>query len=116
MIEKVKTLLDESNRVVCIMGPEAMIECGGVDLWAPDNLFRIEKTYGKSPEEMLSAGEITTRKVYFYDFYKNEVIKTFPKPGPAYTAIRNLQDSGILVRFNLTRRPGTHTAAGTAIE
>ena len=26
----------------------------------------------------------------------------------------NLQDSGILVRFNLTRRPGTHTAAGTA--
>ena len=120
MIEKVKSMLEESKRVVCIMGPEAMIECGAVDLWAPDNLFRIEKTYGKSPEEMLSAGEITTRKVYFYDFYKKEVIKNLPQPGPAYTAIRNLQDAGKIsevISFNiygLEYRAGIHNVVELA--
>ena len=51
--DRVKKLVNESEHIVCIMGQEAMVECGGVDLWDSDNLYRIEKQYGKSPEEML---------------------------------------------------------------
>ncbi len=105
MIQEVKKLVKDSKKIVCIMCQEAMTECdGGVDLWSPDNFYRIEKEYGKSPEEMLSAGELTARKVYFYDFYKKEVIKSFPKPGSAYTAMKKMQDSGILseiISFNI---------------
>jgi NAD-dependent deacetylase len=104
VIQKIQRLIKESKRIICITGQEAMVECGGIDLWNPDNLYRIEKTYGKSPEEMLSAGELTTRKTYFYDFYKNEVLKVLPKPGPAYEAMKKLQKAGKLlgvVSFNI---------------
>ena len=104
MIQKVKKLVKESKHIVCIMGQEAMVECGGVNLWSPDNFYRIEKEYKKSPEEMLSAGELTARKVYFYDFYKKEVLKVLPQPGPTYAAMRKLQDAGKLseiISFNI---------------
>ena len=104
MIQKVQKLIKESKHIICITGQEAMVECGGIDLWNPDNLYRIEKTYGKSPEEMLSAGELTTRKTYFFDFYKNEVLKVLPKPGPAYEAMKVLQSKGKLlgvISFNI---------------
>lgn len=104
MIQKVQKLINESKRIICITGQEAMVECGGIDLWNADNLYRIEKKYGKSPEEMLSAGELTTRKAYFFDFYKNEVLKALPKPGPAYEAMKVLQQKGKLlgiVSFNI---------------
>ena len=91
MIQKIQKLIRESKKIICITGQEAMIECGGINLWSADNLYRIEKKYGKSPEEMLSAGELTTRKAYFFDFYKNEVLKNLPKPGPAYDAMKVLQ-------------------------
>ena len=102
--DRVKKLVNESEHIVCIMGQEAMVECGGVDLWDSDNLYRIEKQYGKSPEEMLSAGELTARKVYFYDFYKHEVLRRFPEPGSTYEAMRKLQDAGKLadiISFNI---------------
>ena len=104
MIQKVKKLVDKAGRIVCITCQEAMVECGGVNLWSSDNFYRIEKQYGKSPEEMLSAGELTARKVYFYDFYKNEVISTLPEPGPAYAAMKKLQDAGKIseiISFNI---------------
>ena len=104
MIQEVKKLVKGAKHIVCIMGQEAMTECGGVNLWSPDNFYRIEKQYGKSPEEMLSAGELTARKVYFYNFYKNEVITTLPEPGPTYTAMKKLQEAGILseiISFNI---------------
>ena len=104
MIQDVKKLVKGAKHIVCIMGQEAMTECGGVNLWSPDNFYRIEKQYGKSPEEMLSAGELTARKVYFYNFYKNEVITTLPEPGPTYTAMKKLQEAGKLseiISFNI---------------
>ena len=104
MIQKVKKMVEEAQSIVCITGQEAMVECGGVDLWDSDNLFRIEKEYKKSPEEMLSAGELTARKVYFYDFYKKEVLRKLPEPGPAYAAMKKLQEAGKLaavISFNI---------------
>lgn len=104
MIQEVKRLVNNAKRIVCIMGQEAMVECGGVNLWSPDNFYRIEKQYRKSPEEMLSAGELTARKVYFYEFYKNEVISTLPEPGPTYDAMKKLQEAGKLseiISFNI---------------
>ena len=104
MIQKVKKMVEEAQSIVCITGQEAMVECGGVDLWDSENLFRIEKEYKKSPEEMLSAAELTARKVYFYDFYKKEVLKKLPEPGPAYEALKKLQEAGKLsavISFNI---------------
>ena len=104
MIQKVKEMVEEAKSIVCITGQEAMVECGGVDLWDSDNLFRIEKEYKKSPEEMLSAAELTARKVYFYDFYKKEVLSKLPEPGATYEAMKKLQEAGKLaavISFNI---------------
>lgn len=104
MSQDIKKLIEESNQIVCITGQEAMVECGGVDLWDADNLYRIEKEYGKSPEEMLSAGELTARKVYFYNFYKKEVLRKFPEPSETYEALKKLQEAGKLreiISFNI---------------
>ena len=79
MTDKIERFIKQAGKIVVITGQEAMTECGGTDLWDADNLYRIEKTYGKSPEEMLSAGELTARKAYFYDFYNRLVENGKPK-------------------------------------
>ena len=65
----VKTMISQANNIVCVTGLGTVVESGGVDIWSLDNLYRIEKEYGDSPEEMLSAGVYATKKEKYYKFY-----------------------------------------------
>lgn len=96
IFEKIKKAIDQANNIVCVMGLDTIVECGGINLWDNDNLYRIEKTYGLSPEEMLSAGEFATRKERFYDFYKKEILGVSMHSGPTYEALKILDESGKL--------------------
>lgn len=96
LFNRVCRILSDSPNIVCITGLAAVTECGGKDLWDDDNLYRIEKTYNKSPEELLSAGEYATRKERFYDFYKKEVVDVLPEPGKMYEALGYLEKMGKL--------------------
>lgn len=92
----VKTLISQANNIVCITGLGTVVESGGTDIWSSDNLYRIEKEYGDSPEELLSAGVYATKKEKYYKFYKKEVISILPEPGAIFAALKKLQDVGKL--------------------
>lgn len=92
----VKTMISQANNIVCVTGLGTVVECGGEDVWSLDNLYRIEKEYGDSPEEILSAGVYATKKEKFYKFYKKEVISKLPEPGETFAVLKKLQDMGKL--------------------
>lgn len=96
VLNHVKTLISQANNIVCVTGLGTLVESGGIDFWDIDHLCRIEREYGDSPEELLSAGFYATKKEKFYNFYKKEVISTIPKPSETYAALKKLQDMGKL--------------------
>ena len=56
VLDHVKRLISQANNIVCVTGLGTLVENGGIDFWDLDHLCRIEKEYGDSPEEILSAG------------------------------------------------------------
>lgn len=92
----VKTMISQADNIVCVTGLGTLVESGGIDFWDLEHLCRIEKEYGDSPEELLSAGVYATKKEKFYNFYRKEVISTIPEPSETYAALKKLQDMGKL--------------------
>ena len=104
MIETVRKIIKQSNRIVFLTGLGSVVECGGRDLWSSDIFYDIEEKYNMCPEQLLSAGEYSSRKERFYNFYKKEVISYLPKPDETYEIIKKLEDEERLeavVSFNI---------------
>ena len=104
MLETVRKIIKQSNRIVFITGLGSVVECGGRDLWSSDIFYDIEEKYHMCPEQLLSAGEYSSRKERFYNFYKKEVISYLPKPDETYEIIKELEDEERLeavVSFNI---------------
>lgn len=95
-LKALQTLIRESDRIVCLMGVGMEIECGLKNLWSSEECYRIEDEYGLAPEELFSAEFYTTKKQKFYEFYRREILEREAEPGPAYAAIKKLQDMGKL--------------------
>lgn len=96
VFEAVKSRLQAAEHVVCITGLATVVEAGGMDIWSRDELYRIEKKYGESPEELMSAGVFYSRKEHFYEFYRNEILRGMPQPGATIWALKQLQSMGKL--------------------
>lgn len=90
----IKTMIMDAQQIVCLVGHDIVKESGGVDIWENDELYRIEKEYGESPEELLSAGVFYSRTEEFYSFYRKEVLARLPRPGITIAALKSLQDMG----------------------
>lgn len=90
----VKNMIMESEQIVAVVGHDIVKESGGVDIWESDELYRIEKEYGESPEELLSAGVFYSRTEEFYSFYRNEVLARLPQPGITIATLKRLQETG----------------------
>ena len=104
MLETVRKIIKQSNRIVFMTGLGSVVECGGRDLWSSDIFYDIEEKYKMCPEQLLSAGEYSSRKERFYNFYKKEVISYLPKPDETYEIIKRLEDEERLeavVSFNI---------------
>lgn len=91
-----KNMLMDADRIVCVTGHAVAMENGGTDIWENEELYRIEKEYGESPEELLAAGVFYSRTEQFYDFYCKEVLQHLPKPGVTIETLKRLQDMGRL--------------------
>ena len=57
MINEVRDIIKQSNKIVFITGLGSIVECGGRDLWESDIFYDIENKYRMCPEQLLSAGE-----------------------------------------------------------
>ncbi len=104
MLKTVRKIIRQSNHIVFLTGLGSVVECGGRDLWDSDLFYSIEKEYKMCPEQLLSAGEFSSRKERFYEFYKKEVLSYLPKPDETYEIMKFLEDEERLqsvVSFNI---------------
>ena len=92
MLETVQNIIRQSNKIVFLTGLGSIVECGGRDLWSADIFYGIEEKYKMCPEQLLSAGEFSSRKERFYNFYKKEVLSYLPEPDETYDIIKNIED------------------------
>ena len=97
MLNTVKKICENSNRIAFVTGLGSVVECGGRDLWESGLFYALEKKYKLCPEDMLSAAEYSTRKESFYSFYKKEVISYLPEPDETYAIIKKLEEEDRLL-------------------
>ncbi len=112
VIERVKRMVNESQRIVILLGVGTYIESGGDNLWSSRVCYYMEDRYHKSPDEMMSVGFYSARRDKFFEFYKNEIISKDLKPSSLYSDIVRLQKTGKIKRIITQNIDGLHTMAG----
>ena len=71
-----KKMLLESDYLVILKGIGVSMECGCTSYRRSKYAYEIEEKYGRSPEEIFSAGFYNTRVREFFEFYKNDLISS----------------------------------------
>lgn len=97
MLQKIKSLIQESKSIVVFSGVNLLRESGLTCPWAEERAYEIEEIYGYSPEEIISYDFFRRKKEIFYRFYK-EVVLDMEKiqPTQAHHAIARLEKQGKL--------------------
>lgn len=107
-----KKMLLESDYLVVLKGIGFSKECGCTSYRRPGYAYEMEEKYGRSPEEILSAGFYNTRVKEFFDFYKNDLIREMGEVNESLRVLKKLEDMGILKTvitrdiFSLATRAG----------
>ena len=97
-----KQVLANSSYIVVLLGIRASMDCGCLNYRQEDGLYELEKRYGLSPEEILSAGFYNSRPGKFFEFYKNEVLGNLGEPDECMKTLAFLEKNG-RVRAVITR-------------
>lgn len=112
MISRVKEMVQESSKIVVLLGIGTVIESGGENTWSSRECYRIEDKYHKSPDEMWSVGFYSARRDKFFEFYKNEFLSLNLEPASLYYDIKKLQDQGKIKKIITQNMFGLHNKAG----
>ncbi|MGI6118753.1 MAG: SIR2 family NAD-dependent protein deacylase [Bilifractor sp.] len=94
-IRYLKEILENSNKIVCLLGREVAAQSGGV-FYQSDFIYDTEIKYGVSPDEIFSTIYYRNRPNEFFRFYREEVLLKRPKPDGVNFALKRMQDDGRL--------------------
>lgn len=101
-----------SSYLVCLQGIHVSSLCGCTDYRSTERVYDIETKYGYSPEEMFSANYLNNRPKEFFDFYRQEVLRSVGEPEKGIYSLARLEKQGklkyIITRelFSLAKRAG----------
>lgn len=107
-----KKMLLESDYLVILKGIGVSMECGCTSYRRSKYAYEIEEKYGRSPEEIFSAGFYNTRVREFSEFYKNDLISSLGEINDGLKTLKKLEDMGVLKMiitrdiFSLAHRAG----------
>ena len=107
-----KKMLLESDYLVILKGIGVSMECGCSSYRRSKYAYEIEEKYGRSPEEIFSAGFYNTRVREFFEFYKNDLISSLGEINDGLKTLKKLEDMGVLKMiitrdiFSLAHRAG----------
>lgn len=107
-----KKMLLESDYLVILKGIGVSMECGCTSYRRSKYAYEIEEKYGRSPEEIFSAGFYNTRVREFFEFYKNDLISSLGESNDGLKTLKKLEDMGVLKMiitrdiFSLAHRAG----------
>ncbi len=113
--EKIKQLTEmlSCGGVVFFGGAGVSTESGIPDFRSESGLFKAKREYGASPEELLSHHFFMADPSTFFRYYRENLIYSEARPGPAHIALAELEASGLLFAVVTQNIDGLHQLAGS---
>ena len=109
-IEKLQSMIDESNKIVFFGGAGVSTESGIKDFRSVDGLY--SEKYDYPPEVMLSRSFFNEHKSDFYKFYKDKLNCLDVEPNVTHRYLKKLEDNGKLSAIVTQNIDGLHEKAG----
>ncbi len=110
-LQKLKELIDKSERIVFFGGAGVSTESGIPDFRSADGLYN--RNYSVPPETILSYRYYLTHPETFYRFYREKMLVTDAKPNDAHRALAKLEAEGKLLAVITQNVDGLHQKAGS---
>lgn len=108
ILERMKTMVEESRYTVALCGSGMMEEVGLKGLKREDRAYEIEEKYGASPEELFNIACYSRHPERFFQFYREEILKQEMQISPAVYELAAMERAGklqCLVTINLHDAP-----------
>lgn len=110
--KRAKEILAASNRIVALSGIGVAMECGALNYLNNQVIYRIEETYHRSPDELMSSGFYGARMEEFFRYYKEEYLADRCSPNETFAALKKLDDEGRLKACITTNTHGLEKQVG----
>lgn len=111
-MERAKEILDSANQIVALLGVGVVMECGALNYLNNEVIYRIENTYHRSPDEIMSTGFYSARTERFFQYYKEEYLSDKCRPNETFSALKQLDDEGRLQACITTNTHGLEKEVG----
>lgn len=112
-IEKLKSIIENSNNIVFFGGAGVSTESNIPDFRSATGLYKNDNNQKYSPEYMLSHTFFMKHTEEFFEFYKSKMIYTEAKPNKAHLALAELERRGKLKAVITQNIDGLHQMAGS---
>ena len=109
-IEKLQSMIDDSERIVFFGGAGVSTESGIKDFRSVDGLYN--EKYDYPPEGMLSRSFFNEHKLEFYKFYKDKLNCLDVEPNVTHKYLKKLEDKGKLSAIVTQNIDCLHEKAG----
>ena len=96
ILERMKTMVEESRYTVALCGSGMMEEVGLKGLKREDRAYEIEEKYGASPEELFNIACYSRHPERFFQFYREEILKQEMQISPAVYELAAMERAGKL--------------------
>lgn len=113
MDQRVKKIVENSQRIVFFGGAGVSTESNIPDFRSESGLYHAVSQYGESPETMLSHSFFMNHMEKFYDYYKNNLIYTEAEPNRAHVALAQMEEERKLTAVVTQNIDGLHQKAGS---
>ena len=110
-IEKLREIIDNSQRIVFFGGAGVSTESGIPDFRSADGLYH--QQYDYPPEEILSHTFFMRNTEEFYRFYRDKMLCLSAKPNKAHRILAQWETEGKLLSVITQNIDGLHQAAGS---
>ncbi len=109
--DKLRQMIEESNRIVFFGGAGVSTESNIPDFRSADGLY--QEAFHYSPEQVVSHTFFVKKTELFYDFYKNKMMFLDAKPNKAHMKLAELEKEGKLTAVITQNIDGLHQMAGS---
>ncbi|AOR24695.1 NAD-dependent protein deacylase [Clostridium taeniosporum] len=112
-IEKLTTILKDSNNIVFFGGAGMSTESGIPDFRSANGLFNKKLNVTFTPEQLVSHSFYIKYPEEFFNFYKDKLIYPKAKPNAGHIALAKLEEMGKLKAIVTQNIDGLHQASGS---
>ena len=112
MYDELKNLIQDSRNIVFFGGAGVSTESNIPDFRSESGLYHAQKSYGYSPETMLSHDFFYGNTETFYRYYKENLIYRDAMPNSAHIGLAKLEETGKLKAVITQNIDDLHQMAG----